>query len=92
MNDQDTASFDLLVNIASYADDELKALSDALQQEEFEVSKRRRLLHGQLDILRAEMVRRMREKHQAGESLFGEGDVERLSQILASRGLPAEEA
>ena len=91
MNDQGTPSFDLLVNITSYTDDELKALSGELQQQELEVSKRRRIIHGELDILRAEMVRRLREKHQSGESLFGEGDVEKLSRILASRGLPAKE-
>jgi hypothetical protein len=92
MTDHETPSFDLLVNITSYTDDELKALSDELQQEELAVSKRRRIIHGELDILRAEMVRRLRAKHQSGESLFGEGDVEKLSRILASRGLPAEDA
>lgn len=91
MTDHEAHSFDLLVNITSYTDDELKALSDRLQEEELEVSKRRRILHGELDILRAEMVRRLRAKHQLGESLFGEGDVEKLGRILASRGLPTEE-
>jgi hypothetical protein len=91
MTDQGTPSFDLLVNIASYTDDELKALSDTLQQEELEVSKRRRILHGELDILRAEMVRRLRDKHQSGEVLFGEGDVEKLSRILTSRGVPNDD-
>jgi hypothetical protein len=91
MSDIDTTSFDLLVNIQSYSDEELKALSDALQQEEREISKTRRLIHGKLDILRAEMVRRLRDKHQAGGSLVSEGDVETLSAILSSRGLPSEE-
>ncbi len=87
----DTASFDLLVNIQSYADDELKALAEALEAEEHEISKTRRLIHAKLDILRAEMVRRLRDKHQAGKSLFSEGDVEKLSAILSSRGLVPEE-
>lgn len=87
----DTASFDLLVNIQSYADDELKALALALEAEEHEISKNRRLIHAKLDILRAEMVRRLRDKHQSGKSLFSEGDVEKLSAILSSRGLVPEE-
>jgi len=91
MSDVDTASFDLLVNIQSYSDEELKRLAETLEGEEREVSKSRRLLHAKLDILRAEMVRRLRDKHRAGDSLVGEGDVEKLSAILSSRGAPFEE-
>lgn len=91
MSDVDTASFDLLVNIQSYSDEELKRLAETLEGEEHEISKSRRLLHAKLDILRAEMVRRLRDKHRAGDSLVGEGDVEKLSAILSSRGAPLEE-
>lgn len=91
MSDNDTSSFDLLVNIQSYSDEELKTLSEALEREEQEISKTRRIIHGKLDILRAEVVRRLRDKHQSGGSLFGEGDVERLTNILSSRGLSREE-
>jgi len=87
MSDVDTASFDLLVNIQAYSDAELKSLADTLETEEHEISKSRRLLHAKLDILRAEMVRRLRDKHDAGESLVAEGDVEKLSAILSSRGM-----
>jgi hypothetical protein len=90
MIEPDAASFDLLAEIQSYSDDELKVLADRLQKEEREVSKQRRLLHGQIDILRAEMVRRLRDKHRAGESLVSEGDVDRLRAILSHRGLPDE--
>jgi len=91
MNEGETVSFDLLVNIQSYSDDELKALSASLQQAEHEISKERRLLHAKIDIIRAEMVRRLRDKHKAGESLFGSGEVDRLTAILSSRPLPTEE-
>lgn len=91
MDDVDSSSFDLLVNIQSYTDDELKALADALEREEREISKTRRLIHGKLDILRAEMVRRLRDKHRGGQSLFSEGDVDKLSTILSSRGRPPAE-
>ena len=41
-------------------------MADRLAAEEREVSKRRRLLHGEMDIVRAEMVRRLRDKHSVG--------------------------
>jgi len=91
MSDVDTASFDMLVNIQSYSDGELKMLANTLEIEEREVSKSRRLIHAKLDILRAEMVRRLRDKHRAGESLVADGDVEKLSAILSSRGVLPEE-
>jgi hypothetical protein len=91
MSEQDTSSFDLLVNIQSYSDDDLQTLSARLETEEREISKKRRLLHGQLDIIRAEMVRRLRDKHRQGRPLFDEADITRLSSILSSRGLVEDE-
>lgn len=91
MNDYDTSSFELLIDIQSKGDDEIKLLAEHLAEEEREVSKTRRIIHAKLDILRAEMVRRLRDKHSSGESLFGEGDVEKLSGILSSRGFADEE-
>ncbi len=62
----DDTSFERLINIQSYSDEELRELADPLAAEERELSKRRRLLHGEIDIVRAEMVRRLRDKHSAG--------------------------
>ncbi|MFH0917436.1 MAG: hypothetical protein V1912_13460 [bacterium] len=78
-------SFERLVNIQSYSDEELKELGHRLAEQEAELSKRRRLLHGEIDILKAEMVRRLRDKHGAGQSLVNDGDVDALSQILSGR-------
>lgn len=91
MTGPESPSFDLLINLQSYSDDELRSLLDQLQQEELEVSKRRRLIHASLDILRAEIVRRLRAKHKSGESLFSEGDVSRLTSILSNRPQTLEE-
>jgi len=91
MSAPDETSFELLVNIQSYGDQEIKALADKLAGEEREVSKRRRLLHGELDIIRAEMVRRLREKHRAGSSVFSDGDIGQLSAILSGRGVAGEQ-
>ena len=49
---------------ASLSDQELKDLIQQLTEEEQEVSYRRRILHGKIDILRAELVNRLRKKHE----------------------------
>lgn len=79
----DDTPFEQLINVQSYADDELRELADRLSAEEREISKRRRLLHGEIDILRAEIVRRLREKHSGGAGLVTDGDVTELTDILS---------
>jgi len=73
-------------DIGSMNDEELKELIDSLTAEEQDVSYRRRILHGQIDILRAELVNRLRENRPEGETLIKGDDVERLSEILSGRG------
>jgi hypothetical protein len=51
---------DTFPDIGAMTDKELKELIDQLTSEEREVSYRRRLLHGKIDILRAELVNRLR--------------------------------
>jgi hypothetical protein len=72
-------------DLATLTDKELKDLIEQLRKEEQEVSYRRRLLHGKIDILRAELVNRLRGKHAGGEDIFSGADVERLTEILAGR-------
>jgi hypothetical protein len=91
MSTTDETSFELLLNIQSYGDEQLKSLKDSLEEEEREVSKRRRLLHGELDIIRAEIVRRKRDQGRAGKSVFSDGDIDKLSAILSNRGLSTEQ-
>jgi len=71
-------------DLGTLTDKELKELIDQLSKEELEVSYQRRILHGRIDILRAELVNRLRGKHAGGEDIFS-GDIERLSEILAGR-------
>jgi DNA-binding protein H-NS len=75
-----------LPDLASLADTDLKQLIEELQKEEQEVSYRRRILHGKIDILRAELVAR-RQKSQ-GRSVLDEVDVDRLAEILAAKAPP----
>jgi hypothetical protein len=84
------SSFERLVKIPSYSDEELRSLAASLADEEREVSKRRRLLHAEIDILRAEMVRRLRDKCSVGKGLVEDGDVEALTKILTGGGAGQE--
>jgi hypothetical protein len=73
-------------DLASLSDGELKELIDELMKEEAEVSYRRRILHGKIDILRAE--RNARLKKTEGRSILEEVDVDRLTEILTSKSPP----
>ena len=73
-------------DVGSMSDEELRVLIDDLTKEENEVSYQRRLLHGKIDILRAELVNRLRTKREAGDPLITGDDVEMLTNILAGRG------
>ena len=75
-------------NISSMSDQELRDLIDKLTAEEHEVSYRRRILHGQIDLLRAELVNRLRDDKPDAGSLIQGADVEKLSQILAGKAEP----
>ena len=72
-------------DIGSMSDEELKALIVELTDEEREVSYRRRVLHGKIDILRAELVNRLRAKREAGESAITGADVQQLTDILLGK-------
>ena len=75
-----------LPDLATLPDEDLKRLIDELTQEENEVSYRRRILHGKIDILRAELVARL--KATEGKSVLDAVDVESLTEILAGKAAP----
>ncbi|HYZ19423.1 MAG TPA: hypothetical protein VE615_07755 [Gaiellaceae bacterium] len=75
-----------LPDLSTTSDDELKELIDDLTKEEQEISYRRRLLHGKIDILRAELVARLQKSE--GKSVLEEVDVDRLANILAGKAAP----
>ena len=86
------AAMDTFPDLGSLSDQELKDLIQQLTDEEQEVSYRRRILHGKIDILRAELVNRLRQKREHGDSLISGDDVEQLTQILAGKAVhPNEE-
>ena len=72
-----------LPDLNALSDEELKELIEELEREEDEISYQRRLLHGRLDILRAERTARLK---QSGAHV----DVEKLTDILAKKVPPPE--
>ena len=61
-------------------------LKNELEKEERDVSYRRRILHGKIDILRAEYVARLQSS--GGRSVLDEVDVDRLTEILTGKAVP----
>ena len=75
-----------LPDLGSLSDEELKKLIDELQVREREVSYERRILHGKIDILRAELVARLQQS--GGKSVLEQVDLSKLSDILAGKVSP----
>ena len=75
-----------LPDLVSLSDVDLKKLIADLSEEEQEISYRRRLLHGKIDILRAETVARLQKSE--GKSVLEQVDVEGLARILAGKASP----
>ena len=74
-----------LPDLATLSDADLKSLIEKLELEENEVSFRRRMLQGRIDILRAERIARLKGKGVT------DVDVEKLTDILSARSSPPTE-
>lgn len=68
--------------LSQLSDAELKGLIKSLAEEEREVSRRRRMLHGRIDLLKTELVSRLKGRDQGELSVV---DVDALSRILSGR-------
>jgi len=87
MAEEDLA-MDSFPDLGALTDEELKELIRRHTEDEQEVSYKRRILHGKIDILRAELVNRLRKKHQEGESVITGADVQQLTDILSGKSTP----
>lgn len=76
-------------DLGPLTDDALKQLIDELTKEELEVSYRRRILHGRIDLLRAELQARLQKT--GGKSVLDRVDVDKLAAILAGKAAPSNE-
>ena len=81
---------DVFPDLTTLSDDDLHRLISELKAEEDEISYRRRLLHGKIDILCAERDSRLKKKreNEGEKALSEEVDVERLSEILSGKATP----
>jgi hypothetical protein len=79
---------DTFPDLGALGDQDLKDLIQELTKQEQEVSYQRRILHGKIDILRAELVNRLRRKREEGEAVISGADVQALTDILAGKGMP----
>jgi hypothetical protein len=84
--DDERRAVEPLPDLATLSDDDLKQLIDELTAEEQEISYQRRLLHGKIDILRAELVARLQKTE--GRSVLDQLDVDRLTEILTAKAAP----
>jgi hypothetical protein len=74
-------------DLATLSDADLRDLIHDCERQENEISYQRRLLHGKIGLLRAELVARYQKK---GEGSLGI-DVDKLSDILAGKGPAIDE-
>ena len=79
-----------LADLTTLSDDELRSLIADLKKEEDELSYKRRLLHGKIDILRAELVARLQKSVKGGEGTIST-DIDKLTEILAAKAPPPDE-
>jgi len=82
---------DTFPDLGALTDLELKDMIQQLTEDEQEVSYQRRILHGKIEILRAELVNRLRKKHEQGESAISGADVQQLTDILSGKAIPEDE-
>ncbi len=82
---QDPTGFgeEALLNLSEKSNEELRGLIDRLSAEENDLSYRRRVLHGRIDILRAELVDRLAQGQREPHDVISGTDMDRLVEILA---------
>ena len=78
---------EVYIDYSNKDDEELRRILEELLKEERKISYQRRVLHGKIDILRAELVRRKKSGLREGKTLISDADIDRLSEILASEAL-----
>jgi hypothetical protein len=90
MNEHEGELDGALLDLESKSNEELRALLADLSGEEQNLSYRRRVLHGRIDILRAELVRRLKSQRVNGDDVISGADIDKLIEILANdlRGEP----
>ena len=73
-------------DFSTLSDEDLKRKIYELEEKERRASFERRILHGQIDILRAELQSRLKQAGPKG--ILAQVDMDRLSEILAGKAAP----
>jgi hypothetical protein len=84
---QEVPPHEVYIDYSGKNEEELRRILEELLREESKVSYQRRVLHGKIDILRAELVRRKKNDLKEGKSLISDEDINRLSEILANEAM-----
>ena len=92
MSEPSVPAEERLLDLDGKTNDDLRQMLDELGSEEKEVSYRRRILHGKIDILRAELVRRLKEQHESGTDVISGTDIDNLIKILSNEYRPMLDA
>ncbi len=86
-NTQAVPPHEVYIDYSGKSDEELRKILEELLKEESKISYQRRVLHGKIDILRAELVQRKKVSIKNGKSIISDEDIKRLSEILAGEAL-----
>ena len=78
---------EVYIDYTGKSDEELRDILQELLKEESRISYQRRVLHGKIDILRAELVRRKKAGLAEGKTLISDDELSRLTEILAGEAL-----
>jgi hypothetical protein len=84
---KDVPPHEVYIDYSTKTDEELRSILDEMLKEEGKISYQRRVLHGKIDILRAELVRRKKAGLKEGKSIISDEDISKLSEILAGEAL-----
>ena len=85
--EQEIPPHEVYIDYSSKSDDDLRRILEELLKEEKKISYQRRVLHGKIDILRAELVQRKKSGLREGKTIISDEDIARLSEILAGEAL-----
>jgi hypothetical protein len=84
---EESKAHEVFIDFRNKSDEELKQILEELLKEERRISYQRRILHGKIDLLRAELVRRRREGIRKGTFVISDQEIRRLSEILAGEAV-----
>lgn len=84
---REVPTHEVYIDYSSKSNEELRNILEEFLKEEKKISYQRRVLHGKIDILRAELVQRKKNGLKEGKTIISEEDIQKLSEILAGEAM-----